>query len=476
MAPHLDPLPADEYPADEWRLVEHGIHDGLSGRMETLFALSNGYLGVRGTYDEMTPVAEPGTFLNGYYESWPIVYPESAYGFATSGQTIVNVPDATSLRIMMNGEELGRPDESVRTLDMRSGILERRAEWRTGGGTVALRSERLVSLSHRNVAAVRWTITTDTAVTIEAHTGITPQQPSAAADADHSDPRRAREFTKDILVAEHAAATDRRMVLAYRTAGSGLPMACGAELAAAGPEATISADADDGSARATVTADLDEAGGLTITKLVAYHTAGAGSAEDVAAEIDTELDTAAELGFEGLAAAQRAELDRAWEITDIRVGADAATQQAVRWNLFQLIQATHCVKRSGVGAKGQTSLGYDGHYFWDMDMFLMPFVTHTRPDLAHELLLFRWDTLEQARRRANEMSQTGALYPWRTINGEEASAFFPAGTAQYHINAAVAYAIKRLAEVAPDDDFLLDHGAEIVLETARLWRPLVVSL
>ena len=161
IGPELNPLPEGTYPVDEWRIVEHGLSAELSGRMETIFALSNGYFGIRGTPDEMVPVDEEGTFVNGFYESWPIVYPEAAFGFANTGQTIVNVPDATTVQLSVDGDTLDiGPRRSTRTLDMRRGILEREAAWLTESGkTVTVRSERLVSLEHRHIAAIRWEVT-----------------------------------------------------------------------------------------------------------------------------------------------------------------------------------------------------------------------------------------------------------------------------------------------------------------------------
>ena len=121
-----------------------------------------------------------------------------------------------------------------------------------------------------------------------------------------------------------------------------------------------------------------------------------------------------------------------------RLRGDDAAQQAVRWNLFQLAQASACTHEQGIAAKGVTGAGYEGHYFWDTEIYVVPFLAYTNPRRRDSLLRFRWHMLPKARQRAIELNQRGALYPWRTINGEEASAYYAAGTAQYHINAAVA--------------------------------------
>jgi alpha,alpha-trehalose phosphorylase len=147
-------------------------------------------------------------------------------------------------------------------------------------------------------------------------------------------------------------------------------------------------------------------------------------------------------------------------------------QQAIRWNLFQLAQATWRAEGSGVPAKGLTGGAYDGHYFWDTEAYVVPFLAYTQPRTARNLLRFRHSMLPKARERAAMLGQRGATFPWRTINGEEASAYYQAGTAQYHLNADIAYAIRRYVDVRGDDQFLIEVGAELLVETARMWEDL----
>lgn len=478
MAPELNPLPEDRFPVDEWKIIETSVDPDLVGRMETVFALGNGYLGMRGTYDEMAPISEPGTFVNGYYESWPIVYPEAAYGFASAGQTIVNVPDVTAISLSIDGIEMGAATASTRTLDMARGVLERTATWQTDSGAiVTLTSTRLVSLEHRHLAAIRWEVAVDGGeADVVVGSAIERQLlPDSLAGLDHHDPRRARKFDRPVLEPVSHRDDRIRITNAFRTPESGLSLACAVDHEVAGPAdgVAVAVSSHDDGGSASFAARITPENPLVVVKFAAFHASGdPDDARSLMDAAEKTLDAAIDTGFEALLGLQRAALDEAWSVADVRVPGKPRLQQAVRWGLFQLIQATRLIERSGVPAKGLTSRGYDGHYFWDMDMFFMPFVVHTRPDLARELLLYRYETLDAARERAAEMSETGALYPWRTINGMEASAFFPAGTAQYHINAAVAYAIKRYDEVTGDADFLLEHGAEIVLETARTWYSL----
>jgi alpha,alpha-trehalose phosphorylase len=149
-------------------------------------------------------------------------------------------------------------------------------------------------------------------------------------------------------------------------------------------------------------------------------------------------------GFPQLLAAQEGFLDEFWSRSDVRVKdiredpikrSTVDVQQAIRFNLFHILQASARAEDTGVPAKGLTGQAYEGHYFWDTGIYLLPFVIYTSPRVARDLLAFRHRTLPQARGRARELGHRGAMFPWRTINGEEASAYYEAGTAQYHINA-----------------------------------------
>ncbi|RKH81571.1 glycoside hydrolase family 65 protein, partial [Corallococcus praedator] len=140
---------------------------------------------------------------------------------------------------------------------------------------------------------------------------------------------------------------------------------------------------------------------------------------------------------------QRRWLDEFWSRADVEVDGQPEVQQAIRWNLFQLAQATGRAEQSGVPAKGVSGSGYGGHYFWDTEIYVLPFLTYTSPWMAHSALRFRYNMLPAAHRRAEDLAQAGALFPWRTINGEEASAYYAAGTAQYHIDADISYALMK---------------------------------
>ena len=180
-------------------------------------------------------------------------------------------------------------------------------------------------------------------------------------------------------------------------------------------------------------------------------------------------------------ASQQQYMDDFWHRSDIKIygnpyDSDATRalelQQAIRFNLFQILQASGRAEGTGIPAKGLSGQAYEGQFFWDTEIYVLPFLIYTAPRIAKNLLKFRYKMLDKARKRARQLNQKGALFPWRTINVEEASAYYAAGTAQYHINADIAYAVKKYVEITGDKDFLYNEGVEILVETARLWHDL----
>ncbi|HEY1469837.1 MAG TPA: glycosyl hydrolase family 65 protein [Candidatus Acidoferrum sp.] len=472
----IQTFPSFIYPRDPFRLIEKRFNPDRMAQMETLFALANGYLGIRGTFDEGTPVFQKGTLINGFHETWPIVYPESAYGYARTGQTIVNVPDGTLIRLYVDDEPFDLANASLvnfeRSLDFRSGILTRDVIWEKGSGKqIRIRSRRLVSFEHRHVAVVSYEVTllnADAPIVISSE--LVYQEETRLVEGDQ---RGSRAFTERVLIPVGLQFSEAKAILMAVTRTSKMTLACGMDHQVE-TEGAYDIKNDSQSERGRIVISLNGIAGQTvqITKLLTYHTSSTAPVDELGERTERALERARVLGFDGFAAGQQVWLSKFWDRADIEVRGNDELQQVTRVNLFHLYQATARADGMGVPAKGLTGHGYEGHYFWDTEIYVLPFLIYTNPHAARNLLLFRYRMLNAARRRAREVNQQGALFPWRTINGEEASAYYAAGTAQYHINADIAYAVVKYANVTGDMEFLYHEGAEILLETARMWRSL----
>jgi alpha,alpha-trehalose phosphorylase len=217
---------------------------------------------------------------------------------------------------------------------------------------------------------------------------------------------------------------------------------------------------------------------IDLTKYMVYHTSQTASAEELCSRAEWTMDRVMTPGFQQLLQSQEQYMDDFWRRSDVQVRdiredrtkrSTVEIQQAIRFNLFHILQASARAEDMGVPAKGLTGQAYEGHYFWDTEIYVLPFLTYTAPRIAKNLLTFRYKMLPQARARARQLGHCGAMFPWRTISGEEASAYYAAGTAQYHINADIMYALRKYVQATGDESFLRDCGAEMLVETARLW-------
>ncbi len=478
----------DRFPIDPWRLVEKAPSLDDVGVTETLFAVGNGYLGLRGNQPEGRHAHEHGTFINGFHETFPIRHAEQAYGFAEVGQTIINAPDAKVMRVYVDDEPLSFDVADVReyerVLDMRTGVLTRHVRWMTPSGKdVAIDFERMVSFEEKHLAVMRVSVTvlnSDAPVTIscqvinrqdgeDVYGGASPGRGKKAG----FDPRRAEKMSERVLQPEEYWQDGQRTALAYRVSESGMTLSVVAD--------HLIETENDYTARSSIEPDIAKnvfrvqakAGvPLTVTKLVTYHTSRGVPGRELVDRGRRTLDRVAAEGVQQQFDRQAAWMAAFWDRSDVVIDGHDDLQQATRWCLLQLAQAAARADGQGVPAKGVSGSGYSGHYFWDTEIYVLPFLMYTTPQWARNALRMRYLMLPAGRKRAGQLNEAGALFPWRTINGEEASAYYAAGTAQYHINADVSFALAKYVRATGDVDFLHREGVDIAVETARLWSTL----
>lgn len=457
---------------DPWQLRWNSLDLGALDRTESTFALSNGHIGLRGSLEEGEPTGLPGTYLNGFYEQHPLPYAEAGYGYPEDGQTVVNVTDGKIIRLLVQDEPLdmryGRAIEHHRVLDFRTGTLRRDTVWESPTGRrVRVRTERLVSFTQRAVAAIHYEVEPlDGDLQLVVQSDLLANEPVETATKD---PRVAATLNAP-LVAEDAFAQDCHAVLVHQTRKSGLRVAAAMD---------HELDTDDGLrcdiqaaddlARLTAAVDVPAGSRLRVTKYLAYGWSARRSVPALRAQVDAALSGARQTGWDGLLAEQRAYLDDFWATADVEIEGDAELQQAVRFALFHVLQAGARGESRAIPAKGLTGPGYDGHSFWDSETFVLPVLTYTVPEAARDALRWRHSTLDKARERSHALGLRGAAFPWRSINGAECSAYWPAGTAAFHVSADVADAVVRYLAATEDTDFERDHGTELLVETARLW-------
>jgi len=440
---------------------------------ESIFALGNGYLGVRGNFEEgyapgMSSIR--GTYLNAFHDVITIPYGEKLHAFPSTQQKLVNGIDAQSVAILVGDKQepfslfTGTVRSFERELKLDAGCAVRRAHWISPEGQeLKITFTRLVSFEVRELFAIHIEIepiSVQGPITIISTVNGNVENYTAA-----NDPRVASGHAK--LLRTVASGTDRQVdYVVNETSASGLRMSCATSYSHSDAiEAQRSAHENS----VAYTAGFDSSRAIVFTKWNVYTDTLRHGADPLSAG-KTIATEAAAIPFGDYLARQQAYLADFWERSDIVINDDRQLQEGIRFNLYQLLQSAGQDAYSNIAAKGLTGEGYEGHYFWDTEIYMFPVFLLTQPAIAKQLLIYRHGILDAARARAREMGHTkGALYPWRTISGTECSSFFPSGTAQYHISADIAYSYSQYYMATEDNDFLWRYGAEVLIETARLW-------
>src|SRR4029077_19206839 len=349
--------------------------------LETMLAVGNGYLGMRGCPEEGGPNAENATLINGFYETRPIVYGEEAYGFARTGQTIVNVTDSKVIKLFVDDEPFWLPNANLlsynRRLNMKSGTLDREILWETPAGKqVSITSRRLISFVNRHVAAISYRVTLLNAqASVVISSEVATNEPGARSDGD--DPRLARAFSGRVLHPRTSYSKDRRIVLCHATEKSGFTLTCATDnaLESSCPYShKVAYTSDFGQVAFTVEAQPGRS--IHLTKYMVYHTSRTASAEELCGRAEWTMDRIVNQGFSQLLASQEQYMEDFWRRSDVRVKdiredrtkrSTVEIQQAIRFNLFHILQASARTEDAGVPAKGLTGQAYEGHYFWDAE-------------------------------------------------------------------------------------------------------------
>ena len=468
------------FPVEIWRLTETVFNPASNLLHETLFTVGNGYIGLRGAHEDgyggPTSTTIDGSYLNGFYESEPIKYPETAYGLARHNQFMLNVPNTKLIGLIVEDEPFDLLTGTIlryeRSLDFRAGVLSRAVDWRSPAGRqVSIVSRRLVCFEHKHLFAMQYEVTP---VNFSGRVSLLSTIDGLVRNlSGGDDPRVGSSVSGPVLELVDTELIDGFSAITHRTPNSGFTLvsATATSLALdAGCSSTQSTARKNQRLEQHFDLDIKLGQPVFLTKYGTYFSSRDYPEDELPARAKATLETAGAAGFASLCAGQQEFLDQFWRRADVEIAGDDALQQGMHFNQFHLLQSVGRDGKTNIAAKGITGEGYEGHYFWDSEIYVFPFFLYTQPDIARKLLEYRYQGLDQARLRAREMSHPkGALYPWRTIGGEECSAYFPAGTAQYHFNADIAYSIKQYVEATGDQSFLVPYGAEIVMETARIW-------
>ncbi|MCA1716810.1 MAG: glycoside hydrolase family 65 [Actinobacteria bacterium] len=469
-ATHRDP---------RWVLTADGWEPRREPGIEAVFALVNGYLGTRAAVEEGSDVSDPATFINGVFDT---VTEEVAQAAATPEHQVIAAPtpelvvapDWSRLRITVGGASLGVDSAEVleqrRTLDMRRGVLVREWRVRTGTRTTRLRSLRFASLDDRHVLGQVLELTPEDwsgPVEVEA---IVDGDVTNGGGVRHLIGHQTRLVDGGLLLT--TATSEKHTLLCFATAAT-LRENEGGEV--------VSEDASTSTALVQRWSfDARRGRPCTLRKVVTVFTSRDDT--DPAARAAERLKEAVGIGVPTLLESSARAWTGRWASSDVEITGDEETQRKARFAIYHLIGcATPDDEYASPGARSLTGERYKGHVFWDTEIFVLPFFVYTHPPTARALLMYRYHTLPAARERARAMGYRGALYAWEsTDTGVDVTPPFVynaagerleilTGLQEHHISADVAYGIWQYWRATQDEAFILDAGAEMLLEMARFW-------
>jgi alpha,alpha-trehalose phosphorylase len=454
------------------KIQRWGLDKSAVAQRETIFHTANGYIGIRANYEEGVP---PGTrsirgaYINAFYDTGTIAYGEKLYGFASESQTIVNIADVQGITLLLCGETFdpftGETLSYEQTLDMEAGIYLRRVVWRSPGGrTSRIEFTRMASFAMPELFTIMAVVTPeDWSGSLEI---LSTQDGNVLNDWDPDDPRKNAE-RRHMLVTEKACFEGNAALMLCRASRSGMKMASAVRHTAS---AGFTVETETSGARNTVRIIGNARQGQPETLVKWCVFTDSRRCKDPLTVAREKIENAASQPIEAWYLAQRAALTEFWNQSRVLIDGDEALQSSIDYSVYSLYQSAGRDSLSDIASKGLSGEGYEGHYFWDTEIYMFPFFLLTNPEIARVLLNYRHGTLPDARAQARLMGHSrGALYPWRTIGGSECSAYFPSGSAQYHINGDIAHAFITYYLVTNDLGYMAEKGAEVLVETARLW-------
>lgn len=437
---------------DEWSIVERGFHKDKNAVSESLFSIGNEYCGLRGYAEEgVSAPSLQGCYFNGIYE-WSREKTGSAYkGIIKRGHYMVNAVNPIKTTVEIDGQKLDvgkrKTFDFERRLDFKSGEYIRSFAIKTKRGVVKFKFTRFLSMLSCENLYQKIDVETSYPAQIKIYCGI-------SFDVKHGGKKgrwsKAASFNNDVgnIIIGKTQSTNQYVACRQIVECSG---ACVKE----NSEGKLSVGVN-------ISATVD--GCFSITKCV------------------TSLVD--KTGVEGLALADRLRseclpfceallqnkryYEDFWRRSDIRIVGDADNQQGIRFCIFQLQQTYHGLDATdNIGAKGLTGEAYSGHAFWDTETYCLPYFMFNNLAAAKDLLLFRYNTLDKAKERAQMLDCKGACYPIATLNGYEACNLWQHASLQFQPSTGVAYGIEHYVNVSGDTEFLLNYGMEMLLEISR---------
>lgn len=440
---------------------------------ETIFHNANGYIGIRSNFEEGYETGFDtirGSYINGFYDFAPMNQAEKLCGLVEEKQTMLNIADTQGIEMEIEGERFslfsGKILESRRFLHMGEGYTGRQICWESPKGHQAeIVIKRMTSFVELSLFTIEYSVK---ALNFSGHIRLISTHIGEVQNYfNPNDPRVAGESFQ-YLVPVSAEMEGDTSVVVTDTVKSGLTV-CTAVRHRITDSRAVRFDEKQGHGIRTVfELDIKQGQMVTLEKYTVFTDSIRW--KDCRVTALGKMEKIWEQPLVQHYADQKMYMEAFWSRSMLEIKGDDDLSIALKYNMYQLLQSAGKDAHCNIAAKGLSGEGYEGHYFWDTEMYMQPFFTLTNPEISKNLIAYRYSILDSARENARLLGhKKGALYPWRTIMGKECSGYFPSGTAQYHIDGDIAYSVAAYYLATKDLDFIAEKGAEIIFETARLW-------
>ncbi|MEA1975983.1 MAG: glycoside hydrolase family 65 protein, partial [Bacillota bacterium] len=441
------------YIIEESKLPQNESHH------ETLFSIGNGFVGFRGSFFEKESKTQ-GCFINNFYEEHTMEYGEKLYGFPDITESMINIPDPRNITFYVDGEKCDFSEEYIKDfkkkLNLKKGILETNFIYKKNGKEVKVKSTALVSFNNKNLSFIKYEVTP---INFDGNIEVISFLNNKSSALDEKDDPRVANIKNETFEIKEKILNNNIYGYKFITFKTKKELTVLEEIVVDNGDFISAEIFEDNVFKQKLVFNAKAEETISVIKI-----------NEIYLDEDIKQYLGEEKTFEFQLKKQGEYLDSFWESSGISIDNNDELTQGIRFNLFHLLQSVNKEGITGMAAKGLTGEGYEGHNFWDTEIFIFPFFLFTDTEIAKKLLIYRYSTIQEGKKRAKELGcNKGVKFPWRTISGKECSGYYPAGTAQYHINADIAYAVDMYYKVTDDKEFMKDYGVEILVETARFF-------
>lgn len=459
------------FDVNDWKIIENKIHVADMRLSESIMSIGNGYMGMRGNFEEKySGDTHSGTYIGGVWFPdktrvgwWKNGYPEY-FG------KVINSANFIGIGLEVDGHEIDLASDEVidfsRELDMKNAILYRNFTVNTPSGRISVKTERFLSIVQLEICAIRYMVCS---LDKDASIKLTPY---INGDVYNEDSNYKEKFWEE--TAREAIPYEASITMKTKENTFGIPRftSCTSmKITAKGSIQTCNEVSKDNYVSSEIVVNAKKGEWVGIDKFIALTNSRTVLENELSSKSKTLVSAAAAKGYEKLKEEHSNAWNKRWEKADVEIKGDAEAQQGIRFNIFQLFSTYYgddCTLN--FGPKGFTGEKYGGATYWDTEAYVFPmYLSIASEEVARNLLIYRHNQLDGAFENARKIGLKGALYPMVTFTGVECHNEWEITFEEIHRNGAIAFAIFQYVSYTGDKSYIDDYGIDVLVNISRFW-------